>query len=234
VVEKQIKNWLQIEQWIKDEGGQTPMLAVGFSQSVLKNLVSQLRQWLIDQKIASAADIVLCQTDEATLAIKQVREIVARLAFKSVSSRRLVVIEQVEKMSVPAANALLKSLEEAPAACRYLLTTQWRTRLLPTVLSRCITVSVDNNQVEGREDMSRAEDIMKQSVMGRVGRAGDLKEEEITQLVQYLSEVLRERGPNPELRLAMMRIVDYYRVKGINGNEKLAKEVLMASLPASS
>ncbi|MDO6705745.1 DNA polymerase III subunit delta' [Photobacterium sp. 1_MG-2023] len=51
--------------------------------------------------------------------------------------KRVVVIEQAESMGEAAANALLKTLEEPPANCQFILTTSELDRLLPTINSRC-------------------------------------------------------------------------------------------------
>ncbi|MCM0147394.1 DNA polymerase III subunit delta' [Photobacterium galatheae] len=51
--------------------------------------------------------------------------------------KRVVLIEQAENMGEAAANALLKTLEEPPANCQFILTTAELDRLLPTINSRC-------------------------------------------------------------------------------------------------
>lgn len=54
--------------------------------------------------------------------------------------RRVVIIEQAEKMTTPAANALLKTLEEPPEGTVFLLLTDSTEMLLPTIVSRCRTL----------------------------------------------------------------------------------------------
>lgn len=55
---------------------------------------------------------------------------------------RVVMIEPAEAMNVPAANSLLKILEEPPASVYFILiSSQWR-RLLPTIRSRCRVVNM--------------------------------------------------------------------------------------------
>ena len=50
---------------------------------------------------------------------------------------RVVVIDTVDELEGPAANALLKMLEEPPANCIFLLVSHAPGRLLPTIRSRC-------------------------------------------------------------------------------------------------
>lgn len=50
---------------------------------------------------------------------------------------RVVIVDKVDDMAAPAANALLKSLEEPPTNCLFFLITDNPDRLLPTIRSRC-------------------------------------------------------------------------------------------------
>jgi len=60
------------------------------------------------------------------------------LAVKpSMSERRVIVIDAIDDLERPAANALLKSLEEPPAGTIFLLVSHAPGRLLPTIRSRC-------------------------------------------------------------------------------------------------
>ncbi|WOI55597.1 DNA polymerase III subunit delta' [Palleronia sp. LCG004] len=55
--------------------------------------------------------------------------------------RRVVVIDSADQMNVPAANALLKLLEEPPALTTFLLVSHAPATLLPTIRSRCRTLA---------------------------------------------------------------------------------------------
>jgi len=69
--------------------------------------------------------------------IDAVREIQARMAFRPEGGKRVFIIPEADKMNPPAANALLKTLEE-PAADNILILTTARLHALPmTILSRC-------------------------------------------------------------------------------------------------
>ena len=58
------------------------------------------------------------------------------------SSRRIVVIEPADAMNGPAANALLKTLEEPPLGAMLVLVTAHPSRLLATLRSRCRALAV--------------------------------------------------------------------------------------------
>ena len=54
--------------------------------------------------------------------------------------RRVVIVDSADELNGPAANALLKQLEEPPANTVFLLISHRPSRLLPTIRSRCRTV----------------------------------------------------------------------------------------------
>ncbi|PTQ11623.1 DNA polymerase III subunit delta' [Sphingomonas oleivorans] len=73
-----------------------------------------------------------------SISIAQVRALQALFATTpSLSPRRVVIIDAIDDLERPAANALLKNLEEPPADTLFLLVSHAPGRLLPTIRSRC-------------------------------------------------------------------------------------------------
>jgi DNA polymerase-3 subunit delta' len=73
-----------------------------------------------------------------SISIDQVRSLQSLFATTpSLSSRRIVIIDAIDDLERPAANALLKSLEEPPAGTLFFLVSHAPGRLLPTIRSRC-------------------------------------------------------------------------------------------------
>jgi len=73
--------------------------------------------------------------------IDDMREIIPRVNMKPYESeRKVVLLEGVDAMNVPAANAFLKTLEEPPPQTILLLIASNVGKLLPTIISRCQTV----------------------------------------------------------------------------------------------
>lgn len=88
------------------------------------------------------------------ITIAQVRGLLARFATApSLSNRRVVVIDAVDDLARPGANALLKGLEEPPAGTVFLLVSHQPGRLLPTIRSRCRLLRFD---ALGKADMAAA------------------------------------------------------------------------------
>lgn len=75
--------------------------------------------------------------------IEQVRDLQGILPYPPLEGRwKVVVIEDADLLTIEAQNALLKSLEEPASFNLFLLLAASRTRLLPTVLSRCQHVAM--------------------------------------------------------------------------------------------
>jgi DNA polymerase-3 subunit delta' len=73
-----------------------------------------------------------------SIRVQQIRWLEPVLALApSMSKRRVIVIDAAEDMERPAANALLKNLEEPPQGTIFLLVSHAPGRLLPTIRSRC-------------------------------------------------------------------------------------------------
>ncbi|RVT94246.1 AAA family ATPase [Sphingomonas crocodyli] len=73
-----------------------------------------------------------------SISIDQVRSLQSMFATTpSFSQRRVVIIDAIDDLERPAANALLKNLEEPPAGTIFLLVSHAPGRLLPTIRSRC-------------------------------------------------------------------------------------------------
>ncbi len=77
------------------------------------------------------------------ITVSQVREMLEFLALSAHQGGwRVVLLDPAEAMNTPAANALLKTLEEPPARVMLILVSHQPRRLLPTVLSRCYKMAV--------------------------------------------------------------------------------------------
>lgn len=75
--------------------------------------------------------------------VRQVRAAGAFIRISPVRERaRVVMLRPAESLNAVAANALLKNLEEPPAGARFILVSNAPGRLLPTVRSRCVRISL--------------------------------------------------------------------------------------------
>lgn len=83
-------------------------------------------------------DVVEVEPAGTFIVVDQVEEVV-REAFTSPfeAERKVIVVSEADRMNEPAANKLLKTLEEPPARTHFLLLSDAPDELLPTVRSRC-------------------------------------------------------------------------------------------------
>lgn len=92
------------------------------------------------------------QKRKSAISVKQVRELIKRLASSSFSGGwKVVFIQEAEYFSLGAANALLKSLEEPKGKTLFILCTTAEERLPKTIVSRCQVLrfsSVAKNNIQ--------------------------------------------------------------------------------------
>jgi len=85
------------------------------------------------------ADVLFIEPGETgSIKIAQIRDAVDRAAYRPFEGRRrVVVIDDADRMMAEAQDALLKTLEEPPNATTFVLVTASPEMLLPTIRSRC-------------------------------------------------------------------------------------------------
>ncbi|MBH0331610.1 DNA polymerase III subunit delta' [Brevibacillus brevis] len=106
-------------------------------------------------------DVLFITPDGASIKIDQIRSLQKEMAMRAVeSSRKVYIIEHVDKMTTQAANSLLKFLEEPPAGVLALLLTEHSHAILPTILSRCQIVQFSPLSAESIAEKLRAEGVL--------------------------------------------------------------------------
>jgi len=86
----------------------------------------------------SHADIELVRTEGLSIKVNEVRELITRTSWSpSVGNYRVVVIEDADRLTESAANALLKVIEEPGARTVWLMCAPTLTDVIPTIRSRC-------------------------------------------------------------------------------------------------
>ena len=133
-------------------------------------------------------DFVIVEPEETKAArnikIGQIRDLQDKTSLTTmISEQRVVIIDGAEFMNVPAANCLLKTIEEPPGPTTFILLTASRTALLMTIRSRCGTVNFDKLSAEEIFNALTAQGVdetqaQKLSVVaaGSFGRALKLKD----------------------------------------------------------
>jgi DNA polymerase-3 subunit delta' len=100
-------------------------------------------------KDGSHADIELIRTEGLSIKVDEVRELITRTSWSpSVGNYRVVVIEDADRLTESAANALLKVIEEPGARTVWLLCAPTLTDVLPTIRSRCRHLTLRTPSIE--------------------------------------------------------------------------------------
>jgi len=82
--------------------------------------------------------VIQAESEGGTLKVDQIRETRRTITFKPYQSKyRVAIFLRFQEANDNAANALLKTLEEAPSYAVLILTTDNPEQLLPTIVSRC-------------------------------------------------------------------------------------------------
>ena len=105
-------------------------------------------EYLHDKLIGSKNNpyIFISSEDKKTIGVEKIRELKKQLSLQANASNdpisRMIVIDQADRMTDEAQNALLKLIEELPARTTICLTVTKSSQLLTTVTSRCFLVRV--------------------------------------------------------------------------------------------
>ena len=128
----------------------------------------------------SHADVELIKTEGLSIKIDEIRELISRASWApSVAAWQVVVIEDADRLTDSAANALLKVIEEPGLRTVWLLCAPTLTDVLPTIRSRCRHLSLRTPSTKAitkllieRDsiDLATAEFVAKASG-GHIGRA---------------------------------------------------------------
>ena len=89
-------------------------------------------------KTSGHPDVEIIRTEGLSIKVEEVRELLTRVAWApSIGGWRVVVMEDADRLTESAANALLKAIEEPGARTVWLLCAPTLHDVLPTIRSRC-------------------------------------------------------------------------------------------------
>ena len=135
----------------------------------------------------SHADVELIQTEGLSIKIDEIRELITRAAWTpSVASYRVVVMEDADRLTESAANALLKAIEEPSSRTIWLLCAPTVSDVLPTIRSRTRNLTLRTPSAAAVSSLLQAEGISvnlanfaASASQGHVGRARYLARDQV-------------------------------------------------------
>jgi len=138
-------------------------------------------------KAGTHADVEIIRTEGLSIKIEEIRELLTRVAWApAMGGWRVVVMEDADRLTESAANALLKAIEEPGNRTVWLLCAPTLHDVLPTIRSRCrhlqlVTPSAKDvaDVLVNREGISPAmADYAARASQGHIGRARYLASDE--------------------------------------------------------
>jgi DNA polymerase-3 subunit delta' len=137
----------------------------------------------------SHADISITRTEKLSIGVDDVRELVRHASLSPAGKRwQIMIVEDADRLTEQAANALLKSIEEPSERTVWLLCAPTVEDVLPTIRSRCRLVVLSTPSAEDVtrflvERLGIAEGIASfaaRASQGHIGRARALARDEAT------------------------------------------------------
>jgi DNA polymerase-3 subunit delta' len=155
--------------------------AVAFAQA----LICRTRGCGVCNECQSAAtgghpDVELIRTEGLSIKVEEIRELLTRVAWApSLGGWRVVVMEDADRLTESAANALLKAIEEPGTRTVWLLCAPTLHDVLPTIRSRCRHLQLRTPSIDAvrqvlikRDNISPTmADIAARVSQGHIGRA---------------------------------------------------------------
>ncbi|MEV8114680.1 DNA polymerase III subunit delta' [Streptomyces xiamenensis] len=170
--------------------------------------------------IGTHADVEVIRTDLLTIGVKETRELVRRAQLSPAGGRwQVIVMEDADRLTEGAGNVLLKAVEEPAPRTVWLLCTPSTEDVLPTIRSRCRTLSLRTPPVAAVADVLMRRDGVDPEVAQAAARATQGHIDRARRLAT--DERARAR------RAAVLRIPE--RVTDIGGALRAAQELVDAA-----
>ncbi|MEW6266237.1 MAG: DNA polymerase III subunit delta' [Thermodesulfobacteriota bacterium] len=195
--------------------------------------------------------------------IESVRDLRTRIAYKPYEGRcKVFIVREADRMKEEQANALLKTLEEPPPQSLLILTTPEESDLLPTMVSRCLRLSLAPLPRALVEDwlkmrrglmgprarllasmsggcLGRVKDVSPDEFWNRrqeiVSRLGTLDARRLEPALKWAAELAAGESGWPDL-FSLLRF--WYRdlmiLSGIGGEERLMNQDLAGQLKTAA
>jgi len=170
-----------------------------------------------------------------SIGIEQIRDLEKKLTLKPYKAKiKIAVINEAEKLTHPAQNALLKTLEEPPANSLIILTAAKKDLLLPTIVSRC-QISKLKEEIDLEKNSLVVPEIQEKRV-GECLKIAIFYSSEKNEAIAFCQQLLlKERASllnNPSIKKArnIRYILDTLKLLESNVNPILATGNLLLKL----
>lgn len=174
-------------------------------------------------------DNLKCLDDGSKFGVKELREVQNQMMLSTQSNFKTCYIENIERLSIPAINSMLKILEEPPKDVIFFLGCKNKNNVLDTIVSRCRGYEISDNTGFDQEMFSIAKDQLHNdaNVIGYVAEIENKEDglELLSSLLEYSRQkVLSGSGEYADICILTQKAIDDVKA---NVNMKLTIEVLL-------
>jgi len=207
-----------------------------------KNLTSSYVSNLLKKNSVDPIDIN-SQIFEKIMGIEDVRNIQKATLLKPFRGKvKAVVIEVYESITPEAQNALLKILEEPPANTIMVITTSRKDLLLPTILSRCKVIILQDKEIKLTEndlaELNESLDILfNDKISDKLKIAQDITKNKedpalwLEKMAVFVKEKMAKDHNNSKYFVFLKELQKTYKtIKSTNVSQRTALENLFLSL----
>ena len=128
-------------------------------------------------------DFILMKDEGGTIKIDEIRDLISKIHLTPQGKRRVVLIQNLDRMPTEAQNAFLKTLEEPPENTMFILTSSEPKKVLPTIVSRVRSLEfsiIGDDELKGAlksrfPEIANLDEVI-QMAQGRAGLAVELLE----------------------------------------------------------
>jgi len=171
---------------------------------------------------------------ETSFGIDEVRNLQEQLSYSRPETEEWwYLIRNGDEISLPAQHALLKMLEEPPVQTHLCIITTKPELLLPTILSRCVTIKLGKTENPTQEEILQSEELFQKveqaSISDLIDLAGQFKEKSdayqflIGLQKQYYGQ-LKQQPDNPQLVKRLQSIQNALNLLQTNINIRILIE----------
>lgn len=203
---------------------------VTFAQSLLFNSVK--KQPMDPTTLTDFIEI----NEEKTIPIATIRMIQEQIKYgPSHCSRFICVVHHAEKLSIEAANAFLKTLEEPPENVHFVLSTSSLHQILPTIRSRCQSIWLPSASNEPSSEIHESSQFFESnSFISSFQKAADLTKDKTLykqQLLHWIEDYHnKQSSQNTAYTSKINTLIDAYSNTRYTINCRLQLEHLVLSL----
>lgn len=193
----------------------------------------KIEELLIQAGLTKTHPDTLLYSSDSKLGIEQARKIKEHFSLKPYSAKgRAVVLEEAGDLTPEAQNALLKIIEELPVDANFFLGVSALAQILPTVISRCEVISLEEATSKNRDTLfPQVEKLLESSLEERFQYIEKLKEKEefLHVLTSYFHQNLK---PNSPERIEFLKaLLQAEQWANQNVNLRAILEYLMLKMP---